>query len=78
MAKVKIPPDDEIENLKNAVSERHPSLRDVWMTMDGLKLYLEQKPKNTMVGNMICYKLPWFLSSWINCCCCNECAGMYS
>ena len=34
MAKVKIPSDDEIEQFKNAVTERHPALQDVWMTME--------------------------------------------
>ena len=50
MAKVKIPTDEEIKNLKNAVAERHPALRDVWMTMDGLKGFLEQSPK-TVIQN---------------------------
>ena len=44
MAKVTILSDDEIEHFKNAVKERHPAVKDVWMTMDGLKLYLEQSP----------------------------------
>ena len=49
-AKVKIPSDDEIRGFKEIVAQRHPSLRNVWMTMDGLKLYLEQSP-STVIQN---------------------------
>ena len=41
-AKVKIPNDDEIRNYQACVEFTHPRLHNVWMTMDGLKLLLEQ------------------------------------
>ena len=43
-AQVKIPSEDVIEEYKRLVMERHPLLTDVWMTMDGLKLRLQQSP----------------------------------
>ena len=44
-AKVKIPSDEKICEYKECVRYRHPKLSNVWMTMDGLKLQLEQSPK---------------------------------
>ena len=41
---MKIPPDETIEDYKKAIASKHPLLRDVWMTMDGLKLHLEASP----------------------------------
>ena len=38
-AKVSIPSDAKIETLKQSVLDRHPRLNDVWLTMDGLKVY---------------------------------------
>ena len=49
-AKVKLPTDEKIEEYKNAVRRLHPRLEDVFMTMDGLKLYLEQSP-DSMIQN---------------------------
>ena len=43
-ARVSIPTNKDIKKYKAAVSSRHLLLKDVWMTMDGLKLYLEQSP----------------------------------
>ena len=37
-----IPSDDMIVEYQEATAKPHPSLKDVWCTMDGLKLYLEQ------------------------------------
>jgi hypothetical protein len=42
MAKVQIPSSEKIEEFKDMVHQRHPYLSDVWCTMDGLKLMLEQ------------------------------------
>jgi hypothetical protein len=42
MAKVKIPSSKKIEEYVLMVNQRHPYLLDVWCTMDGLKLMLEQ------------------------------------
>ena len=41
-AMVRIPSDQKIENYKNVIESMFPSLKNVWMAMDGLKLYLEQ------------------------------------
>jgi hypothetical protein len=43
-AKVSIPSDAKIETYKQSVLDRHPRLHDVWLTMDGLKVYLQQSP----------------------------------
>ena len=42
MAQVKIPSSDKIAEYKEMVYNRHPNLHDVWCTMDGLKITLEQ------------------------------------
>ena len=44
VAAIRIPTDNEIESYKNAISEKHPRLENVWCTMDGLKLCLQQAP----------------------------------
>ena len=41
-AMVRIPSNEQIENYKNVIKSMFPSLKNVWMAMDGLKLYLEQ------------------------------------
>ena len=40
-ARIKIPTDESINLYKTSVQTRHPSLENVWCTMDGLKLLLE-------------------------------------
>ena len=50
-AAVRIPSAVTIEGYKAAVQLRHPSLTDVWCTMDGLKLFLEQCG-DTVIQNM--------------------------
>ncbi len=42
MAEVQIPSTQKIEECVQMVNRRHPYLLDVWCTMDGLKLMLEQ------------------------------------
>jgi hypothetical protein len=42
MAQVKIPSSEKIAEYKAMVYNRHPNLHDVWCTMDGLKITLEQ------------------------------------
>ena len=49
-AQVKIPNDNEIAEYKNTIRERHPTLRDVWLTMDGLKIYTQQSA-STIIQN---------------------------
>jgi hypothetical protein len=41
MARVQMPTEQKIEDLKAACMERHPLLKDVYCCMDGLKLYFE-------------------------------------
>ncbi len=42
LAKIAIPSNEEITSYKEAVGAIYPLLYDVWTTMDGLKLYLQQ------------------------------------
>jgi hypothetical protein len=42
LAKIAIPSNEEIASYKEAVGAIYPLLYDVWSTMDGLKLYLQQ------------------------------------
>ena len=42
MARVKIPSSEKIAEYKGMVCNRHQNLHDVWCTMDGLKITLEQ------------------------------------
>ncbi len=42
MAKVQIPSTEKIEEYVEMVNQQHPYLLDIWCTMDGLKLMLEQ------------------------------------
>lgn len=42
MARVKIPPVEKISEYCDAIASRHPMLPNVWCTMDGLKLSLQQ------------------------------------
>jgi hypothetical protein len=42
LAKIAIPSNEEIALYKEAVGAIYPLLSDVWSTMDGLKLYLQQ------------------------------------
>jgi hypothetical protein len=42
MARVQIPSSEKIEEYKEMVHHRHPFLLDVWCTMDGFLLMLEQ------------------------------------
>ena len=41
-ARVRVPSSDKIAEYKEMVRSRHPNLTDVWCTMDGLKLTLQQ------------------------------------
>ena len=42
LAKIRIPSRNEIKSYQEAIGERHPNIGDVWATMDGLKLHLQQ------------------------------------
>jgi hypothetical protein len=42
LAKIAILSNEKIASYKEAVGAMYPLLSDVWSTMDGLKLYLQQ------------------------------------
>jgi hypothetical protein len=42
LARVSIPSMDEIKSLTEAFAAQHSLLTDCWVTMDGLKLFLQQ------------------------------------
>ena len=42
LAQIRIPSRNEIKSYQEAIGERHPNIGDVWATMDGLKLHLQQ------------------------------------
>jgi hypothetical protein len=46
LARIGIPSEEKIHEYMQAVAERYPRLPDVWSTMDGLKLYLQQSGKS--------------------------------
>lgn len=50
-AALQIPSAQKIAEYQAAIARRHPSLADVWCTMDGLKLYLEQSG-DAVIQNM--------------------------
>lgn len=43
-AKFTIPSDERIKEFQSCIAEKHPALKGVWCTMDGLKLTVEQAP----------------------------------
>jgi hypothetical protein len=43
---ISIPSEETIHEYMQAFAKRHPQLPDVWSTMDGLKLYLQQSGKS--------------------------------
>lgn len=42
LAAVRVPTPEKIREYSEAIATRHPNLENVWCTMDGLKLYLQQ------------------------------------
>jgi DDE superfamily endonuclease len=50
-SKIAIPSDELIEVYKQRIIERHPALQDVWCTMDGIKLMLQQSGNQLSQGN---------------------------
>ena len=49
-AAICLPNRQQIQQYKAAINERHPNLKDVWCTMDGLKLRLQQAPNLKIQG----------------------------
>jgi hypothetical protein len=66
LAQVSIPSTEEIESFKETFAAWHPLLTDCWITMDGLKLFLQcpgmQSSKNitTTVGCTTTTSRPYF------------------
>ena len=60
---IRLPSNDEIEDYKKVIAERHPSLDGVWCTMDGLKLNLQQAG-NRSTQNM--YYNGWTHSHYVS------------
>jgi hypothetical protein len=50
-ARIQIPTDEQIGFYKRRIQERHPALQDVWCTMDGLKLKLQQSGNQVIQNN---------------------------
>jgi DDE superfamily endonuclease len=48
---IRIPDNDTIVKYQEAVKERHPALQNVWCTMDGLKILLQQSGDTTIQNN---------------------------
>ena len=48
LAKIRLPSGQKIKEYQKAIGERHSMLKDVWTTMDGVKLYL-QKAGNDVI-----------------------------
>jgi hypothetical protein len=51
LAQVNIPSAEEMESFKEAFAARHPLLANCWVTMDGLKLFLQQLGNATIQEN---------------------------
>ena len=49
-AAIQIPSVEKIKNYQEAIEAKHPNLKNMWCTMDGLKLYLEQST-DTVIPN---------------------------
>ena len=59
-AAVQLPSSEKIEEYKEMVRNRHPFLTDVWCTMDGLKITLEQSgdaliSNDHYVSSVLCF-----------------------
>jgi len=48
LATLVLPTPEKIEEFRKLIADRHPALANVWCTMDGLKLYLEQSPETVI------------------------------
>lgn len=48
---IRLPTEQQVEEYKTAIKERHPLLENVWCTMDGLKVLL-QRARNNKIQNM--------------------------
>jgi hypothetical protein len=46
LAGIGIPSEETIHEYMQAIAKRHPRLPNVWSTMDGLNLYLQQSGKS--------------------------------
>ena len=44
LASIRMPTELEIQSYMTSIASKHPNLKGVWATMDGLKIYLQQSP----------------------------------
>jgi hypothetical protein len=44
LARIALPTNDKLEEYRQVIASRHPALQDVWGTMDGLKILIEEAP----------------------------------
>ena len=44
LARIALPTNDKLEEYRQVIASRHPALQDVWGTMDGLKVMIEEAP----------------------------------
>jgi hypothetical protein len=51
-ARVEMPDGNEIESFKKAINDKYPTLTNVWASMDGLKLYLQQAGRQEGRGDV--------------------------
>ncbi len=47
-ASIRIPSEEKFAKFKTAINTKYPILEDVWATMDGLKLYLQKSPHQSI------------------------------
>jgi DDE superfamily endonuclease len=59
-ARVEMPNGAEIESFQKAINDKYPSLTNVWGSMDGLKLYLQQAGRKDGRGDVQNY----FYNGW--------------
>ena len=59
-ARVEMPNAAEIESFQKAINDKYPSLTNVWGSMDGLKLYLQQAGRKDGRGDVQNY----FYNGW--------------
>jgi hypothetical protein len=51
LARVELPSEEELRHFVSSISDKYPSLSNVWCAMDGLKLYLERAGNETSQNN---------------------------
>ena len=68
-ARIKMPSLETIQDVKDAIRQRHPLLENVWRCMDGLKLYLQMAgPKSNQNNFYNGWKYDHYVGAVICCC----------